>query len=110
MHLSLNPNPSHFEAVNPVVVGKARAKQDRLADRDRTKVMPILIHGDAAFAGQGWCPVLDSTGLKGYRTGGVINFVNNQIGFTTNPVNARPGPYCTDIAGDRGADFPRQRR
>ena len=100
VHLSLNPNPSHLEAVNPVVVGKARAKQDRLADRDRTKVMPILIHGDAAFAGQGLVPeVLDLTGLKGYRTGGVINFViNNQIGFTTNPVNARPGPYCTDIA------------
>jgi len=100
VHLSLNPNPSHLEAVNPVVVGKARAKQDQHGDTERTKVMPILIHGDAAFAGQGLVPeVLDLTGLKGYRTGGVINFViNNQIGFTTNPVNARPGPYCTDIA------------
>ena len=100
VHLSLQPNPSHLEAVNPVVVGKARAKQDQLGDTDRTQVMPILIHGDAAFAGQGLVPeVLDLTGLRGYRTGGVINFViNNQIGFTTNPVNARPGPYCTDIA------------
>ena len=100
VHLSLTANPSHLEAVNPVVVGKVRAKMDHLGDRDRRKVMGLLLHGDAAFAGQGLVPeTIDLAGLRGYRTGGTIHFItNNQIGFTTNPVNARSGPYCTEVA------------
>lgn len=100
IHLSLTANPSHLEAVNPVVVGKVRAKQAQRKDTDRTKVMALLLHGDAAFAGQGLVPeTLDLSELKGYRIGGTIHFVvNNQIGFTTNPVNARSGPYCTEVA------------
>ena len=112
VHLSLTANPSHLEIVNPVVLGKARAKQAfdiREANAgkpeaewalDRTKVMPLLIHGDAAFAGQGVvaeCFAL--MGLKGYRTGGTIHFVvNNQIGFTTSPRNSRSSPYPSDVA------------
>ena len=100
VHLSLTANPSHLEAVNPVVVGKVRAKQAQRNDTDRTKVMALLMHGDAAFAGQGLVPeTLDLSELKGYRIGGTIHFiVNNQIGFTTNPVNSRSGPYCSDVA------------
>ncbi|MET4807733.1 2-oxoglutarate dehydrogenase E1 component [Limibacillus sp. MBR-115] len=100
VHLSLTANPSHLEAVNPVVVGKVRAKQEQLGDKDRTQVMALLLHGDAAFAGQGLVPeTLDLSELKGYRIGGTIHFVvNNQIGFTTNPVNARSGPYCSEVA------------
>ncbi|MEX0923595.1 MAG: 2-oxoglutarate dehydrogenase E1 component [Rhodovibrionaceae bacterium] len=100
VHLSLTANPSHLEAVNPVVVGKVRAKQQQREDSDRTKVMALLMHGDAAFAGQGLVPeTLDLSELKGYRIGGTIHFiVNNQIGFTTNPVNSRSGPYCSDVA------------
>jgi 2-oxoglutarate dehydrogenase E1 component len=100
VHLSLTANPSHLEAVNPVVVGKVRAKQMQREDADRTEVMALLLHGDAAFAGQGLVPeTLDLSELKGYRIGGTIHFiVNNQIGFTTNPVNARSGPYCSDVA------------
>ncbi|MCG8360347.1 MAG: 2-oxoglutarate dehydrogenase E1 component, partial [Kiloniellales bacterium] len=100
VHLSLTANPSHLEAVNPVVVGKVRAKQNQREDQDRTKVMALLMHGDAAFAGQGLVPeTLDLSELKGYRIGGTIHFiVNNQIGFTTNPVNSRSGPYCSDVA------------
>ncbi|WP_119169314.1 2-oxoglutarate dehydrogenase E1 component [Algihabitans albus] len=100
VHLSLTANPSHLEAVNPVVVGKVRAKQMQHGDSDRTQVMALLLHGDAAFAGQGLVPeTLDLSELKGYRIGGTIHFiVNNQIGFTTNPVNARSGPYCSDVA------------
>ncbi len=100
VHLSLTANPSHLEAVNPVVVGKVRAKQAQREDADRTKVMALLMHGDAAFAGQGLVPeTLDLSELKGYRIGGTIHFiVNNQIGFTTNPVNSRSGPYCSDVA------------
>ncbi len=100
VHLSLTANPSHLEAVNPVVVGKVRAKQMQREDSDRTQVMALLLHGDAAFAGQGLVPeTLDLSELKGYRIGGTIHFiVNNQIGFTTNPVNARSGPYCSDVA------------
>ncbi|MDF1728305.1 MAG: thiamine pyrophosphate-dependent enzyme, partial [Sulfitobacter sp.] len=83
VHLSLTANPSHLEAVNPVVLGKARAKQDQLTDKDRTAVMPLLLHGDAAFAGQGVvaeCFAL--SGLRGHRTGGTMHIVvNNQIGF-----------------------------
>ncbi|MFN3537652.1 MAG: 2-oxoglutarate dehydrogenase E1 component, partial [Brevundimonas sp.] len=112
VHLSLTANPSHLEIVNPVVLGKARAKQSfdiREANKDRTvaaaildrtKVMPLLIHGDAAFAGQGVvaeCFAL--MGLKGYRTGGTIHFIiNNQIGFTTSPRNSRSSPYPSDVA------------
>jgi 2-oxoglutarate dehydrogenase E1 component len=104
VHLSLTANPSHLEIVNPVVLGKARAKQafDLRADPEagRGKVMPLLIHGDAAFAGQGVvaeCFAL--MGLKGYRTGGTLHFViNNQIGFTTSPRNSRSSPYPSDVA------------
>ncbi len=100
VHLSLTANPSHLEAVNPVVLGKARAKQDQLGDPDRTKVLPILLHGDAAFAGQGVvaeCFAL--SGLRGHRTGGTMHIVvNNQIGFTTAPHFSRSSPYPTDNA------------
>ncbi len=102
VHLSLTANPSHLEAVNPVVVGKVRAKQMQRGDleKGRKQVMGLLLHGDAAFAGQGLVPeTLLLSELKGYRTGGTIHFiVNNQIGFTTNPSYSRPGPYCTDVA------------
>jgi 2-oxoglutarate dehydrogenase E1 component len=100
IHVSLSPNPSHLEAVNPVVLGKARAKQDQRNDTDRSQVMAILMHGDAAFAGQGLvAESLDLSDLGGYRIGGTIHFVvNNQIGFTTLPTYSRSGPYCTEIA------------
>jgi len=100
IHLSLTANPSHLEAVDPVVVGKVRAKQDQGRYHDRTQVMGLLLHGDAAFSGQGLVPeTLDLSELKGYRIGGTIHFiVNNQIGFTTNPVNSRSGPYCSEVA------------
>ena len=100
VHLSLTANPSHLEAVNPVVLGKARAKQDQLSDSDRTKVLPILLHGDAAFAGQGVvAECFGLSGLRGHRTGGTMHIVvNNQIGFTTAPHFSRSSPYPTDIA------------
>ena len=101
VHLSLTPNPSHLEIVNPVVLGKARAKQWQLRDIDaRTSVLPVLIHGDAAFAGQGVvAECFAMSGIKGFRTGGTMHFViNNQIGFTTAPMFSRSSPYCTDIA------------
>ena len=100
VHLSLSPNPSHLEAVNPVVLGKARAKEDQRGDIDRSQVMCVLMHGDAAFAGQGLvAKSLDLSDLDGYRIGGTIHFVvNNQIGFTTLPTQSRSGPYCTEIA------------
>ena len=100
VHLSLNPNPSHLEAVNTVVLGKVRAKQALIGDDAGERVMPILLHGDAAFAGQGIvAETLDMSDLRGYKVGGCIHFIiNNQIGFTTNPVNARSGPYCTEVA------------
>ncbi|UYV36220.1 2-oxoglutarate dehydrogenase E1 component [Rhodobacteraceae bacterium D3-12] len=100
VHLSLTANPSHLEAVNPVVIGKVRAKQDQLKDSDRTKVIPVLLHGDAAFAGQGVvAECFGLSGLKGHRTGGTIHIiVNNQIGFTTAPHFSRSSPYPTDIA------------
>ena len=97
----LAPNPSHLEAVNPVVDGKARARQRFLDDTvNRKKVIPVLIHGDAAFAGQGIVTeVLNLSQLPGYRTGGTIHVVvNNQIGFTTLPADARSSTYCTDVA------------
>jgi 2-oxoglutarate dehydrogenase E1 component len=100
VHLSLTANPSHLEAVNPVVLGKVRAKQSQKGDKDRTKVMAILLHGDAAFAGQGVVAEgLGLSGLTGHRTGGTIHIiVNNQIGFTTAPSFSRSSPYPTDIA------------
>ncbi len=99
VHLSLTANPSHLEAVNPVVLGKVRAKQDQLNDHDRTKVLSILLHGDAAFAGQGIvAECFGLSGLQGHETGGTIHFVvNNQIGFTTAPFYSRSSPYPTDI-------------
>ena len=100
VHLSLTANPSHLEAVNPVVLGKARAKQDQNNDPERTSCMPILLHGDAAFAGQGVvaeCFAL--SGLRGHKTGGTMHLVvNNQIGFTTAPHFSRSSPYPTDNA------------
>ncbi len=100
VHLSLTANPSHLEAVNPVVLGKARAKQDQTAGGDRSAVMPLLLHGDAAFAGQGVvaeCFAL--SGLRGHKTGGTMHIVvNNQIGFTTAPHFSRSSPYPTDNA------------
>ncbi len=100
VHLSLTANPSHLEAVDPVVIGKVRAKQDQIGDSERRLVMPLLLHGDAAFAGQGLvAEVLDLAGVRGYRCGGTIHvIVNNQIGFTTAPAEARTGPYCTEWA------------
>jgi 2-oxoglutarate dehydrogenase E1 component len=97
----LSANPSHLEAVDPVVEGKARARQRKLGDtKDRKRVLPLLIHGDAAFAGQGLvAEVLNLSQLKGYRTGGTVHLiVNNQIGFTTTPEDARSSDYCTDVA------------
>jgi 2-oxoglutarate dehydrogenase E1 component len=101
VHLSLTANPSHLEIVDPVVLGKVRAKQDQLHDIvERTKVLPLLIHGDAAFAGQGViAECFGLSGLKGYKTGGSIHFIiNNQIGFTTAPRHARTSPYPSDQA------------
>lgn len=100
LHLSLTANPSHLESVNPVVLGKVRAKQEQLQDEDRRKVLGILIHGDAAFAGQGIVPEsLMLSNLQGYCTGGTLHIVvNNQIGFTTMPALARSSTYCSDVA------------
>jgi 2-oxoglutarate dehydrogenase E1 component len=101
LHLSMQPNPSHLEAVNPVVVGKVRARQDTAGDTQRrSSVMAILMHGDAAFAGQGLVyETLAMSQLIGYRTGGTMHVVvNNQIGFTTVPAHAYSGLYCTDVA------------
>lgn len=99
VHLSLTANPSHLEAVDPVVVGKVRAKQNRLKDDTRDKVMGILLHGDAAFAGQGLvAETLCMSELRGYKTGGTLHIiVNNQIGFTTSPHFSRSSPYCSDV-------------
>jgi 2-oxoglutarate dehydrogenase E1 component len=100
VHLSLTANPSHLEIVDPVVLGKARAKQDQRDDKDRTSVLPLLIHGDAAFAGQGVvAECFGLSGLRGHRCGGSLHFiVNNQIGFTTNPNLSRSSPYPSDVA------------
>jgi 2-oxoglutarate dehydrogenase E1 component len=102
VHLSLTPNPSHLEIVDPVTLGKVRAKQDQhgATPQDRSMVMPLLIHGDAAFAGQGVvAECFGLSGLKGYRTGGSLHFiVNNQIGFTTYPRYSRSSPYPSDVA------------
>jgi 2-oxoglutarate decarboxylase len=98
--IEVAPNPSHLESVNPVVEGMVRAIQERGGDKERTKVIPILVHGDAAFAGQGIVPeTLNLSQLDGYRTGGTIHVViDNQIGFTTAPDAARSTPYSTDVA------------
>ncbi|MBI1328721.1 MAG: 2-oxoglutarate dehydrogenase E1 component [Alphaproteobacteria bacterium] len=101
VHLSLTPNPSHLEAVDPVVLGKARAKQRQHGDMvTRASVLPLLLHGDAAFAGQGVvAECFAMSGTRGFRTGGTIHFiVNNQIGFTTAPVYSRSSPYPSDVA------------
>jgi 2-oxoglutarate dehydrogenase E1 component len=98
--VNLMPNPSHLEAVNPLVIGSARAKSDWLYQNDYTKILPILIHGDAAIAGQGIVyEVAQMSVLKGYKVGGTLHFViNNQLGFTTNFDDARSSIYCTDVA------------
>ncbi|MDZ5699256.1 2-oxoglutarate dehydrogenase E1 component [Chelativorans sp. M5D2P16] len=109
VHLSLTANPSHLEIVNPVVMGKARAKQDQIYGRireeivplpERAKVMPLLLHGDAAFAGQGVvAECFGLSGLRGHRVAGTVHFIiNNQIGFTTNPRFSRSSPYPSDVA------------
>ena len=102
VHLSLTANPSHLEIVDPVVLGKVRAKQDQHGCQpdNRTAVLPLLLHGDAAFAGQGVvAECLGLSGLKGHRTGGSIHvIINNQIGFTTNPRYSRSSPYPSDVA------------
>jgi len=99
VHVSLTDNPSHLEAVNPVVLGQTRAKQFFHGDKERNKVIPILIHGDAAFAGQGIvAECFAMSGLPGHNTGGTIHIiVNNQIGFTTSPRFARSSPYPSDV-------------
>lgn len=100
IHLSLTANPSHLEFVNPVVIGKVRAKQMMRGESQSVSVMPMLLHGDAAFAGQGiTAETLMISELQGYRVGGTMHIViNNQIGFTTMPKYSRSGPYCTDVA------------
>lgn len=100
VHLSLTANPSHLEIVDPVVLGKVRAKQDQIKNKERHAVLPLLLHGDAAFAGQGVVSeCFGLSGLKGHRTGGSLHFiVNNQIGFTTSPRYSRSSPYPSDVA------------
>lgn len=99
VHLTLCPNPSHLEAVNPVVEGLVRAKIDHYLESE-DKIVPVLVHGDAAIAGQGiMYEVVQMAQLKGYRTGGTVHIVtNNQVGFTTNYLDARSSTYCTDVA------------
>ncbi len=101
VHMSLVANPSHLEAADPVVLGKVRAQQTFRGDLDNhEQVLPVLLHGDAAFAGQGivW-ECLGFSGIRGYNTGGCIHFIiNNQIGFTTSPQFARSSPYPSDVA------------
>ncbi|MBB4211988.1 2-oxoglutarate dehydrogenase E1 component [Rhodothalassium salexigens DSM 2132] len=100
VHMSLTANPSHLEAVDPVVLGKARAKLTQRGDHSQEQVLSLLLHGDAAFSGQGLVAECFSfSGLRGYRTGGTVHFVvNNQIGFTTSPIYARSSPYPSDMA------------
>lgn len=100
LHIRLSSNPSHLEAVYPVVEGRARAMQHNLQDAERKHVLPLVLHGDAAFSGQGIvAEVLNLSLLKGYRTGGTVHLViNNQIGFTTSPDEARSSRYATDVA------------
>ena len=100
VHLSLSFNPSHLEFVNPVVLGRARANSDRLGDTEHRRTLALLIHGDAAFAGQGVAQeILNLSQLPAYRVGGTVHIiVNNQVGFTTSPDDARSTTYCTDVA------------
>ena len=100
VYMTLAANPSHLEAVDPVVLGRARAKQVSYGEEGRTRVLPILLHGDAAFAGQGIiAELLNMSNLPGYRVGGTLHvIINNQIGFTTSPHSARSTTYCTDVA------------
>ena len=100
VHFTLNANPSHLEVVNPVVIGRVRAKQNQRNDKLRNKVLGLLIHGDAAFAGQGiLAETFDFAELRSYKTGGTLHLIiNNQIGFTTSPAYSRSSPYCTDVA------------
>ncbi len=116
VHMSLVPNPSHLETVDPIVLGKVRAQQvfrDDIGPGKHKQVLPVLIHGDAAFAGQGivW-ECFGFSGVRGYNTGGCIHFViNNQIGFTTSPQFSRGSPYPSDVAkGRAGADPACERR
>jgi 2-oxoglutarate dehydrogenase E1 component len=105
VHLSMLNNPSHLETVNPVVLGRVRAKQDQVGDTERTRILSLILHGDAAMSGQGVvyeCAAM--SGLEGYNVGGTIHIAtNNQIGFTTDPVDGRSSRYCTDVAKVTGA-------
>ncbi len=105
VHLSMLNNPSHLETVNPVVLGRVRAKQDQVGDTERTRILSLVLHGDAAMSGQGVvyeCAAM--SGLDGYGVGGTIHIAtNNQIGFTTDPVDGRSSRYCTDVAKVTGA-------
>src|SRR3546814_8321468 len=101
MHLALAFNPSHLEIVDPVVAGSVRSRQERRGDRERKVVLPVLIHGDAAFAGQGVVmELLQMSQARGFRVGGTVHIVvNNQVGFTTSAAeDARSTLYCTDVA------------
>ena len=106
VHLTLVPNPSHLEAVDPVVLGKAKAEQVARGDSEGDTVLPVLLHGDAAFAGQGIvAECLGFSGIPGYATGGCLHFIiNNQVGFTTSPQFARSSPYPSDVA--KGVQAP----
>ena len=105
-------NPSHLEAVNPVLEGIVRAKQDRLGNPENFPVLPILVHGDAAFAGQGVVPeTMQLSQLDGFKTGGTIHVVvNNQVGFTTLPKDSRSSIYSTDLQRAFRHNLPRERR
>lgn len=112
LHIRLSSNPSHLEAVYPVVEGRARAMQHNQQDAERKHVLPLVLHGDAAFSGQGIvAEVLNLSLLKGYRTGGTVHLViNNQIGFTTSPDEARSSRYATDVAQMLQSPHPAHQR